>query len=55
MFYAHLLICTYIFASYLPVKPGLNGLEVASPLLPVFNCQIVYLMMVLPKVAFFVV
>ena len=41
MFYAHLLICTYIFASYLPVKPGLNGLKVASPLLPVFNCQIV--------------
>ena len=37
MFYAHLLICTYIFASYLPVKPGLNGLEAAAPLLPVFR------------------
>ena len=38
MFYAHVIICTY-FPSYSPVKPGLDVLKAASPLLPVPNCQ----------------
>ena len=40
MFYAHVIICTYFFLMYSAVKPGLNGLKAASPLLPVVNCQI---------------
>ena len=39
MFYAHVIICTYFFLMYSAVKPGLNGLKAASPLLPVVNCQ----------------
>ena len=39
MFYAHAIICIY-FSSYLPVKPELDALKAASPLLPVLNCQI---------------
>ena len=39
MFYAHVIICTYFFLIFSPVKPGINGLKAASPLLPVVNCQ----------------
>ena len=34
MFYAHVIICTNS-----PVKPGLNDVKAASPMLPVVNCQ----------------
>ena len=39
MFYAHVIICTYFFLIFSPVKPGINGLKAASPLLSVVNCQ----------------
>ena len=39
MFYTHVILYALIFSSYSPVKPGLNGLKAASPLLPVVNCQ----------------
>ena len=42
-----------IFSSYSPVKPGLNGLKAASPMLPVVNCQTCAVDMVLPKISFF--